>query len=266
MTALLQKALDSFGSLSQLVQTIIVGSELEFYLPGMDENLLHIMSDKLANKCNIIKEESDGQYELQFPPTNEPLILADNMVYAKETINSLAKIYGLNALFDAKPFKCMAGSGMHIHINFLINDKNLFAREDGGLESTYLKYAVGGLCVCMKGHMRYFAPNNLSYARFEHPDIYTPTKISWGNNNRTTAIRIPDTNNMPHIRRLEHRVPGADSNPYDVIAAILIGVQHGITHRIEPPKQTYGLAFDQQYGLESLPKSLKEALKFESIE
>ena len=38
-------------------------------------------------------------------------------------------------------------------------------------------------------------------------------------------------------RRIEHRVSGADANPYLVTAAILAGIHHGLTHKIacDPP-------------------------------
>ena len=35
-------------------------------------------------------------------------------------------------------------------------------------------------------------------------------------------------------RRIEHRVAGADANPYLVAAAVLAGIHHGITQRCEP--------------------------------
>ena len=34
--------------------------------------------------------------------------------------------------------------------------------------------------------------------------------------------------------RIEHRVAGADANPYLVVASILAGVGHGIANRIDP--------------------------------
>ena len=34
--------------------------------------------------------------------------------------------------------------------------------------------------------------------------------------------------------RVEHRPGGADGNPYLVIAAILAGIHHGITNKVEP--------------------------------
>jgi glutamine synthetase len=54
----------------------------------------------------------------------------------------------------------------------------------------------------------------------------------WGFNNRTVALRIPRANGA--ATRVEHRIAGADANPYLVLAAILAGASHGIANKIDP--------------------------------
>ena len=78
-----------------------------------------------------------------------------------------------------------------------------------------------------------FAPNVNSYRRVR-PDTFAPVQTNWGVNHRVVAVRIPqsDAKNL----RFEHRVAGADANPYLVTAAILAGVNHGLKNRIEPPR------------------------------
>ena len=39
-------------------------------------------------------------------------------------------------------------------------------------------------------------------------------------------------------KRLEHRVAGADANPYFVVAAVLAGIHHGISTECEPRPMT----------------------------
>jgi glutamine synthetase len=46
----------------------------------------------------------------------------------------------------------------------------------------------------------------------------------------------------PSATRVEHRVAGADANPYLVLAAVLAGIDHGLAHAIEPPPATAGAA------------------------
>ena len=38
----------------------------------------------------------------------------------------------------------------------------------------------------------------------------------------------------PASRRIEHRVAGADANPYLVVAAVLAGIHHGIVNQFDP--------------------------------
>ena len=65
-------------------------------------------------------------------------------------------------------------------------------------------------------------------------DMFAPVDSNWGVNHRVVAVRIPasDEKNL----RFEHRVAGADANPYLVTAAVLAGVDHGLKNRIDPPR------------------------------
>jgi len=114
--------------------------------------------------------------------------------------------------------------------------------------------------------MVYFAPNADSYKRFTavyHAENETydnaPTKICWGGNNRTVAIRVPESTADPQNRHIEHRVPGVDADPFAVIAAILAGAHYGIVNSINPGEKIYGNAYEPQYKLLKLPGSLEEA-------
>ena len=72
---------------------------------------------------------------------------------------------------------------------------------------------------------------------------YAPTAPTWGHNNRTVALRVPT--GAPGARRIEHRVAGADANPYLVLAAVLAGIHHGLTHELEPDAPITGNAYAQ---------------------
>ena len=77
-----------------------------------------------------------------------------------------------------------------------------------------------------------------------------PTHICYGGNNRTVAIRIPDS--IP--RRLEHRLPAASADPASVIYAILASIVKGLSDRIDTKiyAKIFGNAFDKQYGLQRI--------------
>jgi glutamine synthetase len=59
--------------------------------------------------------------------------------------------------------------------------------------------------------------------------------------------------------RVEHRLPGADTNPYVAIAACLAGGLYGIEHKLELPDDYGGDAYATNQ-FESAPQSLDEAL------
>jgi len=61
-----------------------------------------------------------------------------------------------------------------------------------------------------------------------------PMAPSWGYNNRSVAFRVPT--GSAKARRIEHRIAGADANPYLAVAAILAGMLHGLEKRLDPGK------------------------------
>lgn len=94
----------------------------------------------------------------------------------------------------------------------------------------------------MSESMALLAPNANSYRRFQ-PDSFVPLAPTWGVNNRTVAIRVPAGDLQ--ATRVEHRVAGADANPYLVMAAVLIGVHRGMTKKLDPGAPVVGNAGEQ---------------------
>jgi len=88
-----------------------------------------------------------------------------------------------------------------------------------------LRHAVAGCLGALRDCTLIFAPHRNSYRRFA-PYAHAPRHVVWGYENRTAAIRIPG--GAPGARRLEHRVAGADTNPYLVLAAVLGAMLTGI--------------------------------------
>ncbi len=56
------------------------------------------------------------------------------------------------------------------------------------------------------------------------------------------AVRIPVAQGLN--KRLEHRIAGADANPYLVLSAILQGILHGIGNELEPPPPVEGNGYE----------------------
>jgi len=97
--------------------------------------------------------------------------------------------------------------------------------------SSTMLHAVGGLLAGMAESTLVFAPHFNSYRRLR-PKSYAPTAVAWGYENRMVAIRIPGGPNK--ARRIEHRVSGADANPYLVLASVLGSALVGIEQAMDP--------------------------------
>ncbi|MEE8189854.1 MAG: glutamine synthetase family protein [Kiloniellales bacterium] len=206
----------------------------------------------------ITKEYAPGQYEINLQHVDDPLLAADHCVMFKRAIKGVARRHGIQATFMAKPYLEQAGSGMHLHISLLDEGgQNVF---DGGEApaSRTLEQAVGGILDILPESMAFLAPNTNSYRRYK-PNIFVPIRRCWGFENRSAALRIPLGEGA--ARRIEHRVAGADANPYLVLATALAGIHHGITRDITPPpafEGNAGYAVDE--GLPLRPRRALECL------
>ncbi|MDA0680382.1 MAG: glutamine synthetase family protein [Proteobacteria bacterium] len=181
-------------------------------------------------------EFSPGQFEINLQHVDDPVLACDQGVLLKRAIKAIARKHGLVACFMAKPFEEDAGSGMHVHMSLVDrNGKNYFSQGKQNMASppfsSRLRHSVGGLAKIMAESTAIFAPNANSFRRLR-PDMQAPVEPNWGANHRTVALRIPmsDEKNL----RFEHRVPGADANPYLVTAAILAGVHYGLKNKCDP--------------------------------
>jgi glutamine synthetase len=180
-----------------------------------------------------LKEFSPGQFEINLHHVASAELAADHGVLLKRAVKAVARKHGMAASFMAKPFAEWAGCSMHVHISLLdAAGRNIFAgtSKDGPFADT-LRHAIGGLAQAMPESMAIFAPTANSYRRYR-PGVFVPLAPNWGRNHRGVALRIP----MSGVEdtRVEHRPGGSDSNPYLVIAAILAGVHHGISNKVEP--------------------------------
>jgi glutamine synthetase len=144
-------------------------------------------------------------------------------------------VHGLEATFMAKPHHDWAGSGMHIHLSLLDQSgQNLLA---GDPISPLFRHALGGMRETMADFMAVWAQSANAYRRYV-PKSYVSMAAHWGFNNRTVALRIPRGNSA--ATRIEHRIAGADANPYLVIASILAGMSYGMTNKIDPGPHVEG--------------------------
>ena len=217
------------------------GAEIEFYLTSCskeaEEEVKSIFADLFFEK-----ERGNNQFEVKFSPKINSQELIDSINSFKLEIKKWSKLKKIGLSFAAKPYDGEPGSSLQIHLSMYKNEQNIFASNE-----EILVFAVGGLCATIKKNLKYFIPKPEGLKRLV-PKQNAPTTISWGGNNRTVAIRIPNSDD--YNRRIEHRVSSADASPKIVIEKILAGILYGIKNKITPPAKIYGDASDEQYNLE----------------
>jgi len=201
------------------------------------------------------KEYAPGQFEANLKHQSDARLAADHAVLLQQIVKAAARANGFDATFMAKPYADRAGSGLHIHLS-LLDDKGRNIFDNGTAEgSERLRHAIGGLQAAMPESMALLAPNLNSYRRFQ-PDMFAPVNRRWGVNNRSAGVRVPA--GPSEARRIEHRVAGADANPYLALAAVLAGVHHGLERRIDPGPPAVGNV-SREPDL-SLPLSIDDSL------
>ena len=203
-----------------------------------------------------ISENGIGQFEINLKHTEDILVAADHALFFKRLVKGVAYKHSLKASFMAKPFLDSPGNGMHLHMSILDNAgfNILNLNSEAGL--TTLHNAIGGLISSIKESMLIFAPHLNSYRRLREGS-HAPTSICWGYENRTASIRIPGGDSDD--TRIEHRVAGADANPYLVAAAILSAALDGIVKGTAAPEPVEGDSYTKN--LDKIPSDWFTAIK-----
>lgn len=178
-------------------------------------------------------EYASGQFEV----SNSPfwgIEIADMAFYYRTSIKEIIGQKDLIASFMAKPLANQCGSGAHLHISLYDKDDNNLLKDDknsDGLSDLCHNFIAGqiehadSLCALVN-------PTINSYKRLQGY-MFAPTTKTWGYEHRGAMIRVPfcrDSNT-----RIENRLPGADTNPYITLAAILASGLDGIKNKLNSP-------------------------------
>ncbi|MFZ5960117.1 glutamine synthetase family protein [Pseudomonas knackmussii] len=249
-----QPALQANGVRPQAPQVYGV-YELEQLQPFLDDLYAACEAQGLPVRT-AISEYAPGQVELTLEHRFDALRAVDEGVRYKRLVKGVANKHGLIACFMAKPFGDLAGSGMHMHVSLADEQgNNLMASEDPH-GTPLLRHAIGGMMATLNDALAIFCPNANSYRRFQ-ANSYAPLAKSWGVNNRTVSFRVPG--GPAKSRHVEHRICGADANPYLAAAAILAGIHKGIREQIDPGEEIVGNGYEQ--ARETLPTDWLTALR-----
>jgi glutamine synthetase len=198
-----------------------------------------------------------GQFEVNLMHCDDALRAADDAWLFKMLVKGLARRHGFAASFMAKPYLEYSGSGLHTHFSVLDKSGDNIFDSGGTKGSAMMRNAIAGCLTSMRDSALILAPHENSFERLV-PGKHAPTAISWGYENRTAAIRVPAGN--PSARRIEHRVAGADVNPYLMLATILGAALIGIEDGLEPPSPITGNAYAMD-DLPQIPSTWEDAIE-----
>ncbi|KAF2272953.1 glutamine synthetase/guanido kinase [Westerdykella ornata] len=199
--------------------------------------------------------------------------MADKASLFKLVVKSLGSKFGITPCFMAKPREGLPGNSGHMHVSIVDKNsgKNLFFREEKDRDCEWQdirwlsdlgRHFLAGLLDGLPDIMPILAPNVNSYKRLVE-NFWAPVTVSWGLEHRAASIRIisPPTSS-PKGTRFEVRVPGADTNPHFVLAAILAlgwrGIERKMAINIPPLGKGEDVGGETDRGVR-LAKSLKEA-------
>lgn len=206
----------------------------------------------------------EGLHTETGPGTYEAAILYGDVLEAgdraalfKTAVKEIAYRHGIMASFMAKWNEKLPGCSGHFHQSLWQDDNNVFydAKAEHNMSETMRSY-MAGLLYCLPHVLPMYAPTVNSFKRLVE-GAWAPTTITWGLDNRTTALRaLPGS---PKSTRIETRVPGADVNPYLNMAASLASGLYGIKNnlKLEQPHSVGNGYRDTSNG--TLPRNLGEA-------
>ncbi len=183
-------------------------------------------------------EDANGQFEMNWQ-YDDVLRTADRHAFFKYMVKSIAENHGLRATFMPKPFPQLTGNGCHFHVSVWDAEggANLFHDEGGELGLSALAYSfLGGLLHHAPALSAIAKPTVNSFKRLNAPRTasgatWAPNTVTYGGNNRTHMIRIPDAG------RLEVRLADGATNPYLFAAALIAAGLDGIAEKRDPGKR-----------------------------
>jgi glutamine synthetase len=224
------------------------------------------LSHEILNTAHALNIEIEGHHTETGPGVYETAIRVDRAVRAadcaalfKLAVKVIAQKHGMVATFMAKWNRELPGSSGHVHQSLMDRQgkENLFYREtrkEAALSQLMQHYLAGQMAL-MPEFAVMFLPNINSYKRTAPGTLsWAPANVTWGVDNRTAALRAIVSG--PKTARVEHRLPGADANPYLSLAASLASGLDGIQRKLKlasPVNNAYTT------DATPLPRTLKEA-------
>ena len=210
-------------------------------------------------------EDANGQFEMNWE-YDDCLKTADRHVFFKYMVKQIAEDHGLRATFMPKPFTHLTGSGCHAHVSLwnTSGKTNLFLDKKDEMGLSPLAYNfLGGITHSAEALCSLFNPVVNSYKRINASvtlsgATWSPNTVTYGGNNRTHMVRIPDRG------RFELRLMDGAANPYLLQAGVLAAGLDGIAEKRDPGKRLDINMYTEGHKagrVRSLPLNLLDAIR-----
>ena len=243
--------------------------------PCYDQSALMRRFDVISEICSTMielgwgpyqndHEDANGQFEINWD-FGDCLETADRHAFFKFMVKAIAEKHGVRATFMPKPFSNLTGNGCHVHHSLwdTSGKKCVFDGDDEmGLSETAYHF-LGGLMAHGAAMCAVTNPTVNSYKRINAPATlsgatWSPSSVTYGGNNRTHMVRIPDGG------RLEFRLADGAANPYLLQAVLLAAGLDGIDRKLDPGKRLDLDMYTEGHkarGAKKLPLNMLDAIR-----
>lgn len=221
----------------------------------------------------IHAESAPGQLEVVLAYQKDPVQLADNVTFARETIREVARKHGLKALFLPKILPMAAGNGCHVHLslysletgeNLYVEKKSLSRRRQSFLlgESKDIscigKSFMEGILHHLPALLALTLPTANSFRRVG-PGCWTGSEVTWAFEDKESPLRVVANLQSQSWDHFEVKLCDSMANLYLALSGILIAGLNGIANNLElrPSRHDDGAG----ESIQSLPATLEDSLQ-----
>jgi glutamine synthetase len=162
-------------------------------------------------------ESGTGQFELVLPPL-PPVEAVDALLHTREVMYALATNAGYRMTLHPKPNPITCGTASHAHISI--------ASPNGAKSAVYESFYAGVL-KHMRGLTALTYSNPTSYQRLKDSAWAGGRWVTWGTQNRETALRKIEGSHW------ELKIMDGLANPYFAMGGVLLAGIHGVENKEE---------------------------------